>query len=99
MVYEYSPRTLDSGSGSVPGSLGSLGQVSLLYGPQFTPLMTTDLELVPRGSTRRDLLELRQEATFPPTCLCPSSNAFFGISSPEPWVTRPRPLCGRQCGM
>lgn len=53
VVYEYSPmrkertlgrsQSLDSGSGSVPSSLGSLGQVSLLSGPQFTYLKMTDL--------------------------------------------------------
>lgn len=53
MVYEYNPvrkertlgrsQSLDSGSGSVPSSLGSLGQVSLLSGPQFTYLKMTDL--------------------------------------------------------
>lgn len=53
MVYEYSPvrkertlgrsQSLDSGSGCVPSSLGILGQVSLLSGPQFTYLKMTDL--------------------------------------------------------
>lgn len=92
-------QPLDSGSGSVPSSLGSLGQVSFLYGTQFTPLKMTDLDLIPQGSSHCDLLQLTQEATFPLTCLCPSSNAFFDISSQDPWVTHPCPLCGRQCSM